>query len=165
MSEQPKSKAVAASGVLGADGDVLAQFQRWGTLDPSVMQETQLTSVDAIVERIRESMESDDALELRDTDLDAIRVFADNSRRGRMYLPDEEARSGLRHSDVQYCVTAMGEYLVPFQSEEVRDLLLHPRAYLKPPGELPVHVADIRELYYGDRKMFMVCTPAKEVEV
>lgn len=164
MSAQPKTKAVVASGVLAED-DTLAQFQRWGTLSPEALQERPLKSPDEIVGRIQESMESDDALELRDTDLDAVRNFVAQRKRGRMYLPSTGTEGKLRHSDVLYHVTAMGEYLVPYQGDEIRDRLLDQRAYLKPPGEPPVYIADIRELYYGDRKVFMVCAPAEEVEV
>jgi hypothetical protein len=62
---------------------------------------------------------------------------------------------------VEYCKTRLGEIVIPWTSESINDTILDDRTYLKPVGEDRIYFADVRELFHGGHKAFMVCEPAK----
>jgi hypothetical protein len=152
------ARAVVESGIV--DADALAQLHRWGYALDLVPGTEPVASASALARKILDAVESEDAVELRSTDLDIIKEYSKASRRARLHLPGADDKTvGL---PVEYCVTKMGEIVIPWTSEDINDLLLDDRTYLKPTGESRIYFADVRELFYGDKKAFVVCTPAAE---
>lgn len=155
------TNAVLESGLV--DSAVIAELKRWGA--PLDWSGKTLTDLPQILAKIQEALESKDTVELRDTDLDILSTYLTGKLSGRLVLPNT---SGRAHSEaVDYCVTKLGEYVIPWTSEDIRDLLLDQRTYLrlsKQPGQdkpTKVFFCDVRELFFGTRKAFVVCTPAK----
>lgn len=155
--------AILEAGLVGED--VLAEMKRWG-----VQFDWNGVTVDdlpKVLEKIRDALESEDTVELRGTDLDILGLYLVSKVPGRLILPD--SKTGRTHSlAVEYCVTTLGEYVIPWTSEDIRDLLLDPKTYLrlaKQPGQdkpTKITFSDTRELFFGNRKAFVVCTAAKK---
>lgn len=155
----PRTKAVIASGIV--DDDALLQLQKWGLpIDLGENIEPLLSAV-GIANAMLDAVTSEDAVELRSTDLDIVRNYLDNRQRGRLHVPNPEAPGKTVGISVDYCVTTMGEVVIPWTSEGISDSLLDPESYLKPIGRDRIYFEDIRELFHGEHKAFLVCVPAK----
>lgn len=142
---------------------VLPELERWGMqLPEKVVVETDRSRA---LENIREAVESHETVELRTTDLDALQTYRKNQRPGRLYysIPDHsKADPRARKTtfiDITYAVTPAGNYIIPWTDEDIYDLMLDEGTYLKPAREERVYFSNVSDLYYGEQKAFMVCTP------
>lgn len=156
------SKAMIETGLLSSD--VLAQFKYWGLGDVNPdAAPTTIKSLQEIVGQLKEAIDSEDMVEIRATDLDIVHEYLSCQLKGRLTLPDYT--TGKTNSfPITYSLTKLGEIVIPWASEDIRDLLIDPRACLKPVkgSGLPKYVfIDVRELFFGQSKAFLVCTPAK----
>ena len=142
---------------------VLPELERWGMqLPENVELETDRSEALA---NIRESVESIETVEVRMTDLDALKNYSNDAKPGRLYysVPDHSKQDPRARKttfvDVTYAVTTIGNYLIPWTEEDIYDLMLDEGTYLKPAGAERVYFSNVAELYYGEQKAFMVCTP------
>src|SRR3972149_9001320 len=115
---------------------VLPELERWGMQLPEDV-EVETDRSEALA-NIRESVESIETVEVRMTDLDAVKDYGKNSMPGRLYYSgpdspksDPRARK-TTFVDVTYAVTAIGNYLIPWTEEDIYDLMLDDGTYLKP---------------------------------
>lgn len=138
------------------------ELSRWGGLtvpeDVPVEPNRKLA-----LENIREAIESKDTVELRMTDLDAFKFYEANQKSGRLYYSLRGAPGTPKRTtfvDVTYAKTPIGNYMIPWTDGETFDLILDEGTYLKPASLPRVHFGDVTELYYGEKKAFMVCMPA-----
>lgn len=156
---RPVAQAVIDSGII--DDNALAQMKRWGFLldvEPGGPSEISATEV---AQNILDAVESEEAVELRSTDLDIIKAYLSSRRKARLHVPSPDEEDKTVGIPVDFCVTKMGEVVIPWTSEAIHDLLLHENTYLKPVGEERIYFADVRELFYDDHKAFVVCTPVR----
>lgn len=157
--------AVVETGLI--QPEVLDEMRRWG-LPIDVIESNEVAkSPDEIVERIQEALEGEDLVRLRDTDLDVIRHYLNQQRPGKLHVGIEEDSSSF---SVFFCLTKLGEYVIPWRSESIYTLMLDEGTYLSfaevdssgKNKRRKVHFKDVRELFFGDTKAFMVCTPVEE---
>lgn len=152
-----RTRTVLMAGILPPE--VVEQMQRWGCIPREVeVQASSTLNEEKTAEMLRMALDSDAVTELRDTDLDIVKFYLENKQRARLYLPEGGDAS---YVEVFYCLTSLGEIVIPWQGENIRDLLLDNQSYLKPPGGAPVYFADVRDLYFGETKAFIVCQPAQ----
>lgn len=152
------AKAVVESGIV--EEDAIAELQRWGYLKDIEIGPNGVTGVD-LARRILDAIESEEEVELRSTDLDIIKDYLSSHQRARLHVPAPGKPGQTVGLQVEYSVTKMGEVVIPWTSDSINDQLLNDDTYLKPTGGARIYFADVRELFYGDRKAFVVCTPAK----
>ena len=157
---QPRTKAVMESGIL--PDSVIDQMRKWGLVTSSVDKNENLNASD-VAGLLQSAVESESAVQLRDTDLDIVTQYLNQQSKGRLYFPtpseDPNSEDRVSFTEVFFCPLLTGEYVIPWQGESIRDLLLDPRAYLKPSGGEKIHFADVRDLFFGDTKAFIVCRP------
>lgn len=152
---KPVTRAVMEAGLI--EESTIEQLRRWGLLNTEAERKN-IEDPQQIVNNLREAMEGEEAVAMRATDLDLIRQYLSNSKKGRLHVPaDDDGR--MASLTVEYCVTKMGSYIIPWTSENIKDLLLHEKTYLKTAEGLKVRFAYINELYYDDKKAFVVCAP------
>lgn len=153
--DHPKSKAVLELDI--ADPNSISQLRMWGYL-PDVPLDPPPEDAEEAVARLREAIESHDAVEVRDTDLDIISQFLSTKQPARLYVPKPDGE-GVVGIAVEYCKTQLGEIVIPWTSESITDLLVGAGAYLKPKGQPKIYFADTRDLFFGGKKAFVVCEP------
>jgi hypothetical protein len=148
--------------------ETVNELSRWGGF--SIPDEMEIeTNRRLALENIREATESRETVEVRMTDLDALKFYEEHQRLGRLYYsisagePGDPRRKRTTFVDVTYAKTPIGNYIIPWtdQDSDIFDLMLDEGTYLKPAGETRVHFANVDELYFGEQKAFMICTPTK----
>lgn len=153
-------KTVVESGIV--DANSLAQLQRWGFItDLDIKEAEQTITATEVCERILEAVESKAAVEMRHTDLDVVRDYLETRRSARLHVPNPEEPGKTLSIPMEFCETRLGEIVLPWSSDAIADMIVHEQTYLKPTGEARIYFADVRELFYGEHKAFMICTPAK----
>lgn len=158
---RPLVTAILKTGLVSPEA--LAELQRWG-LPVDFTGESEVEQVqdrDRVIAIIRDALESGDQVRLQDTDLDVLRRFLDPEyqREGRLTVRDDKTRSTFK---VIFCRTPMGEYVVPWKSEAVRDMIIDGEGVLRYEEDgkkHEVYLTDVRDLFFGDHRAFMVCTP------
>jgi hypothetical protein len=104
---------------------------------------------------IMNALQSEEFVIVRETDLEVIRQYAATTRVGTLHMEIDEDQQG--DAEVTYGRTRLGEYIIAWQSDSIEDLLTNGLTYLIEDGKR-VFFKDMRELFFGDRKVFMVCT-------
>jgi hypothetical protein len=156
---KPVTLAVVRSGILSPD--FLQEVSRWGLPIEFVQVEEKdiLKNAEDVIAHIREALESDDQIRVRDTDLDILQQYLSGQRQGRLFVK-AELESG--EFPTSYCVTKMGEYAIAWRSESIFEVMTDPDTYLKITEDgrtKKIGFSDVRELFFGEHKAFMVCTP------
>jgi len=153
------AKAVVEAGLVAADS--LDEMARWG-VHINVEPQDGFTAAEDVVVHLRDAYEGSEHVSLEETDLDMLRRYLDkkHQKAGRLIL-----REGKRHRTVQvnFCLTRLGEYAIPWTDAESPDLLSNGETHLRweEGGEVhDVYFFDYRELYFGARKAFVVCSAA-----
>jgi len=147
---------VIRAGILSAD--MVSELQRWGLPVEFTDTDSVLETPDQVVEAIQEAIESRDLVELRDTDLDAIRQYVFHQTKGKLHLHDTITDQSSQ-MECYYSKTSLGEYLIPWRAESIQALMTDPGSYLKEGSGQRVYFHDVRELFFGELKAFMVCVP------
>jgi len=158
--------AVLKAGIVPTES--LPELERWGLKVPEDLSvdENKRNALD----NIRESIESKETVELRQTDLDALRTYSENQKVGRLYYAapgpldvhsygEKPKKSSVTYAKVTYAVTPAGLYLIPWTGEDIYDVMIDEDTYLKLDGEERVYFIEVTDLYYGEHKAFMVCKP------
>ena len=158
MTDRTLTFTVIKSGLVSSD--VLSEIQRWGLPVEFVEESKVLTDHTEIVARIQEALEGEDLIETRATDLDVLHKYLGNQQSGRLYVDDGEEQTNF---PITYCLMDMGSYVFPWRSEGIMELMTNGRTYLEAEGG-KVYFQDVRELFFGEHKAFMVCAASLAVE-
>ncbi len=155
---RPLGKAVIRAGLV--DKVSLTELQRWG-LPVEVEEVDPIDSLEEVVTVIREALESGDQVRIQESDLDVLRQFLDpeHQRQGQLIVKGEGSRGNF---PVQFCITKLGEYVLPWKSESILDMMILGDSSLRfeeGGKERVVYFMDVRESYFGERRTFMICTP------
>ena len=160
----PLVEAVLRAGLLSPER--LQEMKRFSpVLDREAETEDpkELVQAAALVET---ALSSAQMVLVRETDLEVLRVYAESVRPGTLRLVTADE---ILDVDVTYGRTALGEYIIAWRSESIKELLVNGATSLIepcrrcPPGctQLQcVFFKDVRELFFGDQKAFMVCVPS-----
>lgn len=151
------TQAVIEAGLVPQE--LLPQFQKWGVLEQYDPAQA-LSSIEEVVECIQTSLESDDLVELRDTDLDAVGVYLRGLRdglRGRLYYTRDGGGRG--HAELKYAVLPTGEYLLPALAEELQEALCLQDTHFTIGDGARVRFTTSRLLYSGKTPLFVAATP------
>lgn len=159
---RPVADAVVRAGLV--DESILDELARWGIHITAVPDKMILNDPVAVVAHIREAIEGEDQVRIDETDLDILHRYLDKAyqKKGRLIL-----KEGKRHQtlNITFCLTPMGEYAIPWVDEETPDIFANGETHMKwKDGETEhdVYFTDVRELYYGRRKAFVICETMEE---
>lgn len=157
MDGGPATQAMLETGLV--DEAFLQQLRKWGLLTEDTPPVDQGLSAERVVSRIQEALEGPEAVHIRDTDLDAVSRFLNEKQGGKLHLPVPEDDTKTTSVPIEFYITKFGEYLLPWKSEGIQTLLTDRRTYLKQANKPRVYFDDVRELFYGGKKAFVVCAP------
>ena len=150
------ARAVVEAGLV--EEPVLVQLQRWGIPIEAAPEKT-LQTKEQVLEHIRESIEGEDMVRIDETALDLLHSFLDpqHKKPGRLILKDGKKHITL---NIVFSMTRLGEVAIPWTADEDPALLLGDGTHLKyKDGEQDKDVAfhDYRNVYFGEKRAFVVC--------
>lgn len=163
---KPITIAVLSSGLVPPE--MLSEMQHWGLPIKFVENPTEvvtLTTREQVIDCLREAIEGDDAIRIRDTDLDVLSHYLRDQREGKLHLFDPETAT-VHTMQISYTVMPTGKYVIPWTDEEnITSLLEDSRSYLKvgtKTGMAKVRFVRAEELFFGGTKAFITALVATE---
>lgn len=158
------AKAIAMSGAL--DTGMLRELSKWKLPGVVVPDEDGFSTPEAAVEAIEEAITGADQVEVRVTDLDVLKNFLQSRKEGKLHVVNDE-----RDTQGTWSITfgtirrlTHTDYIIPWNSDSIEALLTNGQTYLLDEKK-KVYFARITDLYFGDQKAFMLCTPIREGNV
>lgn len=155
-------EVMVRGGVVSADA--LAEFRRWKV--PGVPAELPVPApVDTLEEAtaalielrsgVERVLQDRDLVLPRVTDPDLLAQYTNTRFEGTLHV-----ETGTEQADFQMIFgrTARGEYIIPWSSEALEDVLERGEAWIVQPEE--VHFVSTNTFSYGPDKAFIVCIPA-----
>ncbi len=155
--------AVVKSGLLPEEA--LAEFRRWGhdVETPPPLPK----APEEIVLALEQALQDEGLVLTRETDLEAVGNYLTQQREGVLHVVlgegGERAETDIPCS---YCFSKMGDYLIRWHADSIEDVLTNGETYLELGegdinGPAKVYFNRVREVFFGDTKAFVVCTPVK----
>lgn len=139
--------------------EMRAQFAQWGEVP--YIEPLEVQSHEEVVELVERALQSDDLIVQKVTNLELIQQFCSTQRLGKLHLSMNEVKTEF---DVVFGVTILGDIILPWRSEDIRDVLLDTEntflVWTDGDTEYGVRFRAVEDSYYGDVKSFMLCTPA-----
>lgn len=157
---RPLAKAAIEAGLI--DEETLGAFKRWGFV-PRDIQPGDCTPEEAI-ESIQDALEDEGQVRLQATDLDVLRFYQDedNQLKGQLVLIDRNTE-GRTTKTVTFAIRSVqgrAQYIIPYITEAVADLLSNGDSYLRwnAAGKSHrIYVVEAEPLYFGETCMFLLC--------
>lgn len=162
ISNKPVTAAILRTGLLS--DSVLEEMKRWGfhlKVEDLDDDDDVLDTAEEVIECLRDAIESDDNVKLRDTDLDVLSHYLRNQQQGSLVVFDPSINRRRRVA-VTYAVLPNDHYVIPWKDESIREALLDERSYLRTTSAKHVRFEDIEELFFGGVKAFISARPSKE---
>jgi len=156
--------AVVKSGLLPEEA--LAEFRRWGhdVETPPPLPK----APEEIVNALEQALQDEGLVLTRETDLEAVNDYLKTQAQGTLYVVIEDGGNvETAGFPCTYGLTKMGEFIIRYHSESIEDVLTNGKSHLtfQSPETLdhPVEVYfnRVREIFFGDTKAFIICTPVK----
>lgn len=155
--ERPVAGAVIDTGIV--DASDIEQLRQWGLFTGEDAAPGKYKTAVEVINCIREALDSGETVELRRTDLDLAKEWLKDHRKGRLYMVPTGSTKPVSIS-IDYHKTRMGDYVIPWTSDSIFNLMVAETTYLVVDGK-KIHFSDVEELFYGDSKAFMLCAPSR----
>ena len=156
----PIASAVLKAGLV--DQKMFDELKRWGSPIelPEVLPEPSKSLTEA-AQIIEEALQSEGYVLTRETDLEILGQYMATQRTGKLHVevvavPDMLVGTEANF-DISYGKTPLGEYIIGWRSESIKDEMTNGLTYLIEDGN-HIFFKDVREVFYGDTKAFMICT-------
>lgn len=152
------SEVVVKAGLVSPEK--LSELQRWGAPVPEVEDDPQASQSpiypEEVVRAIDRALDDQGLVVVRETDLEALKQYVESMKPGRLYVFIDDQSADF---DVEVGVLKSGEYLLPWRSDSITDVLANGQTFLEI-DEKKVFFSSARELFYGETKAFVACTPS-----
>lgn len=148
------SDAVVNAGLV--EPGQLKEYARWGMRMEA--PEKPVEKLDDVLQLLHEALEGEEQVAVRETNMDVLKQYLDSQKKGKLHLYASEDSS----ADIEVVFGKMaltGEYLIPWQADSIQPMMTNGRSYLVDERRR-IYFSDVRELYFGDTKAFMVCVPS-----
>jgi hypothetical protein len=155
----PIVNAVLKTGLV--DPAILDEMRRWGIAVDLPDPGPPPLSPDELAGSIQVALESEGYVLVRETDLEVLQQYAATTSQGELHLVLDDDQGHLQDVDVpvSFGRSALNEYIIPWRSEGVQAALTNGMTFLVD-GQVRVYFQAVRELFFGETKAFMICTPA-----
>lgn len=151
------SKLTEAVGLSGAlDTGQVSELTHW-RLPVSVPDGAPYTDPEEAVAAIEDATTDYDQVEIRVSDPDAMKTYLGTKRPCKLVLKENNSKETFEWN----CgITASGDYLLQWGDGVSTDLLTNGESYLLDGGKR-VFFSSTQDLYFGDKRVFVQCTPRK----
>lgn len=157
---RPIATAVVRSGLV--DETALAEMQRWGLPIDLIEEKEVIDTHEGVVQVIQDALESLEQVRMQDTDLDIVKRFISNDHRreGQLHLRENDQKG---RAKTFFCRTHMGDFVFPWRAESIFDMMTNGETFFSWTDDegqkQKTYFSSARELFVGEHKAFMVCTP------
>lgn len=151
----PITRALMKTGLLSAE--TLEEMRKWGFPTdeiPKVVAE----DPDDVAQLLEQALSEEGYLLRKETDLDLLTRYAETKDKGLLCVDDGAGATA--EFPVTFGRTFLGHYVIAWRSESIRDLMTNGLTHLKIKDGHSVYFREVRDLYFGDSKAFMVCEPS-----
>jgi hypothetical protein len=148
------SDVVVSAGLV--EPSQLQEYARWGMRMDA--PDKPVESLDEVLQALHEALEGEEQVEVRETNMDVLKQYLASQKKGKLHLH----ASAESTADIEVVFGKMAlteEYLIPWQANSVEAMMTNGRSYLVDERRR-IYFSAVRELYFGDTKAFMVCTPS-----
>lgn len=148
--------------------DSLKEFRKWRLPLPEepdrgnpLLADRNYT-VEGLIEAIEQAMQDEGYVLTRETDLDVLMDFLRDAPRPASLFIHTEQHDGV---EIKTMVgrRRTGEFILPWNADSINDWLTNGESYLLVDGK-KVFFGNVKELFYGDRKAFLLATPTEVSE-
>lgn len=160
----PLAQATLKAGLVPADS--LAELKRWrAPIDVPEVLPTPPETLEEAAAAISQALESEGFVMTRETDLGVFQQYLASQQVGTLCVHTDLNTAAI--FPVSYGKTQLGEYIFPYRSEDIRDMMVNGQTYLSllggSPGAHPTNTThiffkDMRDVFYGSVRAFIVCT-------
>ena len=116
-----------------------------------------ITDKDQLISALDRALQEEDLVLIRETDLDVLHRYLANTLVGVLHVSMPDETNGI--FDIVFSILETGEYIFPWRYESVEDILANGKTYLAV-NDKKIYFSSVRELFFGDHKAFVVCTPS-----
>lgn len=147
-------RALVESGLV--DSAMVRELQRWGVpVEPLEVKPP--ASAQELTARLLEAVEREGYTLFRETDLQVLERYLASQKIGLLFVADSPEGAPHPPISVAFGRTKECEYVLPWRSEGIKDLLTNGTTFLLD-DDRKVYFRDVRELFFGETKAFLVCT-------
>lgn len=148
------TRAVIAAGLV--DQAQLDEMKRWSPVLDSETTAEPPKPLEEAAALINEAIQSEGYVLVRETDLEVVRQYAATTRRDVLHIAIDDQETDI---EVTFGKTPLGEYIIAWHSESIKDAMINGVTHLRD-GNAQIFFKDVRELFFGEQKAFMVCVPS-----
>ena len=133
----------------------LAELKRFRVPGIPADAETELPkTLDEAAAIIFNVLQSEGFVMVRETDLSVVHNFLKDVHTGQLHIESSDVAF-----PVQYSLTSLGEYVIPWRGEGIAELMITGETFLLLENDVScVSFSAVRELFFGEQKAFMVCS-------
>lgn len=151
------TNVILRSGIIPPES--IREFQKWGMMVPDEIPAPP-TTPEELITQIDQALQDEDLVVIRQTDLSAASLYLTSAKPAVLHLVNDVLGT---QGDVVVHVARneMKEYMLPWQSTSIEDLLINGKTYLVV-DDKKVYFSSVRELFFGTTKAFLVCQVSRE---
>lgn len=136
--------------------ETLDELSRWRLLekqrpDPFLVN----LPPEVMAQKIAEAREGEDEVGLKETDPDIYLRYGATKHEAKLCLKDMDSKDSASFG-VSVGLSAMGEYIIPWDGDDISDILTNGTSYLLDKGE-QYFFNSVSELWFGGKKTFILC--------
>lgn len=149
------AQVIAKSGIL--DEATIGEFRKWGLPVDQMSTGPRPQSAEQLVASLEEALQSEGLILEKVTDLEIVRQYLATQRVGTLHV---EIGSESSEFQLVYGRTSLGEYILQWKGDSISDEMTNGLTYLQTEELDKVFFSNVHELYFGDKKAFMTCSPS-----
>jgi len=146
------STVMAQAGAL--DEGMLAEIAKWRLPLQLDSQAEPFEEPGEAAEAIEEALTGKEAVEVRTTDLSALKQYLKTQTKGRLRIKTDDEDETFA---VTFGTTTSGGILIPWQADSLEEHLTNGDSYLLCEGRR-VFFSRVEDLFFGEKKAFILCT-------
>lgn len=155
--------AIVKAGILSPE--TLQEFRKWGFPVEEPTGRAHGTP-EEVTQAVEDALQSEGLILSRETDLEAANLFLRSMLKGELHVVmEDEGGDAFTDVDCVYGKTPLGEFIIRWYSESISDVLTNGKTYLKQHSGCRTYFKDAREVFFGQTKAFVICTPSFEEEL
>ena len=146
-------KTVLQAGLV--EDSTVSELRKWGAPLPQKPEGPEVPA-EVVPLAIERAIQDSDFVQIRETDLAILPQYLHTQTTGKLHYELLDGTVGV--IDITYGKTRMGEYIIVWDGDNISEEITSGIIHLVVDGA-EIYFKDVRELFYGEYKAFIICTP------